>query len=758
MLRDWGPAFAGSGIWQPLRIVGTSAATLISATVHQTHASRLTDSERAALKLQAGDVTLRISAFFEVGPSTPLPTTGSLCVSLDLTSTGGQVIGKCASVTLGPYPPPDVLGQYTADIVIVAPAAAVQLWWPAGYGAQPLSPLTVSFVDHAAVSTSLTLQVGFRTTELLRAPGPAGLQNGTSFTFLVNGLPIFAKGANMIPVTSFHGAATDADLVAPLQALLDTGGNIVRVWGGGVYQREALYAFADTHGILVWQEFAFACAMYPRDSAFLASVSAEVTYQLRRLASHPSMLVFGGNNENEVALGWFDVTLAHRDVYLVDYVKIFLDTVRAAVINEIGEEVPFVSSSPSRGPQSLNPYTQLWGSGESNDEGDVHFYNYNDDCGDVSTLPRARFVSEFGFQSLPSLLTYAPVLSQADGDYGWNSTMMNYRQRHGQGNEQMRAMMALHFNLPDAADPTQQFDDWIYLTQATQSLCYRTALTYWRRIKSEAPGQTMGIIYWQLNDIWQGPTWSSLEYGGRWKGLHYEVARAYAPLIISGHYDNSSDVAVVYLTSDIPKALTAINVSVDIVAYASGTVLSSYNSMEDLAALESRRIYILTSISEEFNEAGCASLSACFLRLRASGGASAPDAEILPAPLKTAPLQYPTFNLSGWSAGSYVGQERSFDSTPLLTSASFTLSSDVVAAYVFLETPLAGRFSDGSFTLLPDEPRAMSFQSAAGSPGFTLDQLQQSVRVRSIRETYAGTATDAANEDRDQQQVDLASE
>lgn len=130
----------------------------------------------------------------------------------------------------------------------------------------------------------------------------------------------------------------------------------------------------------------------------------------------------------------------------------------------------------------------------------MHYYNYAADCANVTLLPRPRFVSEFGFQSLPSLYTWASV-TDADEDWQWNSTLMGYRQRHPDGNAQLRAQMQIHFNLPTATEQQQQFSDWVYLTQAVQSLCYRTAFQHWRRIKQETPGRTMGIIYWQLNDV-----------------------------------------------------------------------------------------------------------------------------------------------------------------------------------------------------------------------------------------------------------------
>jgi len=733
---DWGPAFAASGIWLPMRLVAFQQARLVQTAVHQYHSNEMSERHRAALKLQQGDVLLRVSAYARVGDNNAAVQT-KLCVNLALQA-GAQ--SNCTVVTLSPFAR-DLLGHVYSEVWLTVPASSVQLWWPVGYGAQPLSTLTTILTDASGSASSLARRVGLRTVELVRETGPEG-QNGTSFYYRVNSVPVFAKGANLIPLSSFHGTESADDVRRVMQAMLHANGNIVRVWGGGVYQLDALYDYADEVGLLVWQELSFACAMYPRDAAFLSNVRREVAWQVRRLASHASILVFGGNNENEVALTWYPETIANRDHYLVDYVKLYLDTVRDQVLQELQTDVPFVTSSPSRGPESEEPYTQLWGSAQSADFGDMHYYNYDADCSDIATLPRARFVSEFGFQSLPSLHTLAPVLDASQGDYGWNSSMMFYRQRHPQGNEQLRAQMALHFQLPDAADPTQQFADWIYLTQAVQAVCYRTALSFWRRIKQETPGRTMGTIYWQLNDLWQAPTWSSLEYGGRWKSLHYEVARAFAPLIVTGSVDNTTGVPTVrvYATSDVNDALNG-KVQLSVNSWAGAGTSSTDTLVVSLQPLESTMV-LEASLASILAGAKCANAAACYIALGGtftvlSTGSQipAPRSEILPAKLRDVQLARPKLSLGHFVAGSADPSHPGF-----LTSASFSVETDVPAAVVWLDTALEGRFSDNAFGVLDaGENRTVTFHAAEfPQTSFTLAQLQQSLTVRSLRDSYSG--------------------
>lgn len=782
---DWGPAFATSGIWQLIFIHAFNRAVMTQLSVLQYHDGKPSDEldginnedamEKPDLSKQHpasdkgngdGDVWLRVQPFFDVATNSATskpcsPPVGTLCASVDLFGKGS--VSDCVHVSLQG---PDLVGSYTASMWLRVPAESVQLWWPNGYGKQPLTDVTANFtldqqgrnmVD-APITTSLKRRIGFRTVQLVRETGPIG-QQGVSFYFKVNSVPIFIKGANLIPFDSFHARVTAANITRILSSLLATGANTVRVWGGGVYQRDLLYDYADENGLLVWHEFAFACAMYPRDHSFLRLVRKEVLEQTRRVASHPSLLILGGNNENEAALDWFEITKQHRDIYLVDYTKLYLDTVMHEVMSELhGSQLPFVTSSPSRGPQSEHPYTQLWGAAQSPDFGDMHYYNYDVDCSDVRYLPRARFVSEFGFQSLPSLHTWSSVTDANEGDLAWNSTLMYYRQRHPNGNAQLRDQMARHFKLPpldDENNPRAQastsssspFDSWVYLTQSVQSLCYRTWIQHWRRIKQETPGRTMGVLYWQLNDIWQGPTWSSLEWGGRWKMLHYTIKRSFAPVMISGYHDQSTDQVYVYMTSDWPAAVKG-TYTVAVTSWRRGRLLSMSDSYQ-LESLQSIRI-LEVPLKEWYMKAGCTSLSDCFLMLEATGSAASidgkndgvsitiPPSEVITTPIRDAILSKPNFSLTNFQPGRLARTQKAVDGAKdaMLLSGSFMLSSDVTAPYVMVDTPLMGHFNDGGFILEGCTKRNITFEAFDEDGAFTLQQLQQSIRVRSIRDTY----------------------
>jgi beta-mannosidase len=489
------------------------------------------------------------------------------------------------------------------------------LWWPRGFGEPHLYTLRVVYESTSAEAQTITRKIGLRTVELVQDPvdaaagAGAGQQVGVSaagepedaprgsasrsgkasvdgrsslytvpaatFYLQVNGVPIFAKGANFIPMDVFPNRVTQEDRAYMLHAAAASNMNMIRVWGGGLYQPDDFYDLADELGLMVWQEMMLACALYPRNDEFLSNVAQEVVEQVTRLASHPSIVVWGGNNENEVALGWFSASNMNRDLYVSDYSKLYGDTVYSSIRAVDGGQRVWVDSSPSNGLLSADPYAKLWGSASTETAGDTHYYNYQDDCEETTNFQQSRFVSEFGFQAMPSFLAYQPVTIPED--WKASSDMMEFRQRHEDGNSQIRAQIERHFLIPPEQCPGQSdvtqkdlFDSYLYLTQVQQSRCYETGINKWRQMRSEESVQTMGILYWQLNDIWQGASWSSIEWNGRWKPLQYMVRRAYADISVSfsGPHDYNSDSAE---GSDTPLEVWAVNdlkdvdVSLDIV-------------------------------------------------------------------------------------------------------------------------------------------------------------------------------------------------
>ncbi|XP_061699521.1 beta-mannosidase isoform X2 [Syngnathoides biaculeatus] len=338
-----------------------------------------------------------------------------------------------------------------------------------------------------------------------------------------------------------------------LQSAADANMNVLRVWGGGVYERDAFYDTCDEMGLMVWQDFMFACATYPTEDDFVRTVREEVLQQVWRLKSHPSIIVWSANNENEAALAadWFRIPAWRRPVYLKDYVSLYVDNVMALVKQEDPSR-PFLVSSPTNGAESeregyvaADPYDPRFG--------DTHFYSYVHDCWDWRAFPRARFASEYGFQSWPSLSTLRPVSVPAD----WNlsSRFASHRQHHPHGNWQMLQQAAVHFRLPAAA---ADFAGTVYLTQVMQAQCVKAQTEFYRRSRSELVGglgNTMGALYWQLNDIWQAPSWSSLEFGGKWKMLHYLAADFFADVLPVAFEDDDDDALFIYAVSDLSQDL-----------------------------------------------------------------------------------------------------------------------------------------------------------------------------------------------------------
>ncbi|KJE94140.1 mannosidase [Capsaspora owczarzaki ATCC 30864] len=626
------------------------------------------------------------------------------------------------------------------------------LWWPVGYGAQHLYNITLTLyplkADPADIDALVarplrpedtssdgsvtnasplhempyyarSRSIGVRSVQLVEEP--LANQTGLSFYFVINGLAIYAKGANWIPADAFHTRVTPAKINHLLQSAVAANMNMVRVWGGGIYQPEIFYDLCDQKGLLVWQELMFACALYPRSAIFTSLVTVEVQQQVQRLSTHPSIIIWGGNNEVEAALNWYDVPNVAPQVYSVDYWQLFADVVRTAVL-KADPNRPFVDSSPSKGLLSESPYVKRWGDVGGTAYGDVHFYDYADDCQSVAIYPQARFVSEFGFQSFPSFQTWLAVTTSEDWSY--DSALMQFRQRHPQGTDQLVAQLKRHFRTPtpnatsDQATQQEHFEQWCYLTQIQQSLCYETAISNWRRLKGE-DAHTMGVLYWQLNDIWQGPTWSSIEWSGRWKMLHYHAKRFFAPFMVSSYVDASNSLHV-HVTSDLLTAESG-SVVLELRAYSTGALDSSSSVSFSVGALGSVEIYA-DAVSNLLKKSGC-TITSCFVRMlgETNSGLNV-TAHAFLAEFSQVTLPQPTITITSVSLVNS-------------TVAEVRLSASTVALFVFIETTIvdAGYFSDNGFTLLPSEVAVLTFTSTTP---LDLSAFSNSLHVRSLRDTY----------------------
>lgn len=412
----------------------------------------------------------------------------------------------------------------------------IQRWWPNGEGKAVLYPLTLTIG-----AQEVTKRIGFRT---LTVKTEEDEQGGKGMVFSVNGRDIFAKGGNWIPMDALFSRITKDRYEELLQACADANMNMIRVWGGGLYEHEAFYDLCDEKGLLIWQDCMFSCAMYPSNPEFLASVEAELRYQVPRLKDHPSLALWCGNNEDLGAITWYEESRKNRDRYVIDYDRLN-EGVVARVIAELDPGRTWWPSSPSAGP---GDFSDNW---HNDSRGDMHFWSvwHEGKRFEAYYEINPRFVSEFGYQSFPSLSTvasYAPPTM-------WNLTspVMEHHQKNDRGNSIIIENFSRYFRFPS------DFEQMLYLSQVQQAMAMKMAIEYWRTTMPHC----MGTLYWQLNDNWPVASWSSIDYTGKWKLLHYAAKRFYAPALPIAYQKEDGKVEV-YVVHDGPKPIMDAKLSV----------------------------------------------------------------------------------------------------------------------------------------------------------------------------------------------------
>jgi len=469
---DWGPRFVTAGIWRDIRLEGWSGNRLVDVGVSQAHAPD-------------GSVTLSIR------PELLRPD-GSATISWRL--------------GLGPKA---VLSGTGPSAVVREPS----LWWPSGQGGQPLYDLEVDVAgsDGSPVG-SWRRRIGLRTVSLDQHRD----KWGTSFQFLVNGRALFAKGANWIPAHSFVAGLPRGAYARDLEAAVAANMNMVRVWGGGIYESEDFYDLCDELGLLVWQDFMFACTLYPGDNAFIDSSRQEAEYQVRRLRHRSCLALWCGNNE-VWGINAHELMDPKKKGLRGDYERLFHEAL-PEVVERLGGATPYWPSSPWRGDEDTGHPA-----GEA--RGDTHFWDVWHGRNPVKDYERwnFRFASEFGMQSYNSLPTQATFCPASDGNiFG---TVMEDHQKNKGGNQVILDYVSRRYRFPkDQAS-------LIYLSQLNQVHCVQTGTEHYRR---NMP-QCMGALYWQLNDCWPVASWSSIEFTGRWRALHHAARRFFAPALVSAH-------------------------------------------------------------------------------------------------------------------------------------------------------------------------------------------------------------------------------
>jgi beta-mannosidase len=549
-----------------------------------------------------------------------------------------------------------------------------RLWWPSGNGEQALYTLTVDLPCEI-----VTRQIGLRTVELITTPDAAG----SRFAFKVNGREIFCRGANWIPADALFSLSSPEKTEDLLQSAKAANMNMIRVWGGGFYEQDYFYDLCDRLGLMVWQDFMFACNLYPSTEDFLDNVTLEVDYQVGRLSSHPSIALWCGDNELVGALTWFDESKKDRDRYLVSYDR--LNRTIEQAMKKAAPDAIWWPSSPASG------YLDFGDAWHADGSGDMHYWSvwHENKSFDNYRSVRPRFCSEFGFQSytsLPVINTYADAK-----DMNVASPVMELHQKNAGGNERIAGTMFRYFRFP------KDFPNFVYLSQIQQGLAIKTAVEYWRSLKPHC----MGTIYWQLNDTWPVASWSSLDYGGRWKAMHYLVRRFFQP------------VAVAAIPSEDGKAIRFSLVN---------------DTLEDVSV--DLNISILTLKGERRH-------------LKSVQAMCSPDAAVTAASVDVSDI--PADTLLAWQftasngtggEGHYVhGTYKALELEPAgLTvtheyveengAVDINITAKGLALFVMIETEVEGKYSDNAFDLASGESRRITFTPAKPLEGGKLPEFR----------------------------------
>jgi len=646
---DWGPCLPTMGIWRDVELVGHSGPRITYTKSRQDHHD------------DGVDLTV------DVGLDVPTDCEATLTASV-----AGATETTTVSIDGG-------TAEHTLELTVADP----DLWWPNGYGDQPLYDLTVTVEsDHDTETT--TDRVGFREIELCREED----DTGESFFFEVNGVPVFAKGANWIPMEALHGRIDETEYADLLDSAASANMNMIRVWGGGHYERDAFYERCDELGLLVWQDFMFACSLYPADDGFRETVASEARYQVRRLANHPSLALWCGNNENEQGLHNWWADEDHIDSLEADYEAIFLETLDQ-IVTEEDPSRPYWSASPSSGREYDDPYMT--------ERGDIHYWDvwHSGASFDAYEETEPRFVSEFGYQSFPSPELLASILPE--NELNPTAPLMEHHQRSPGGNGRILSRMTDNFRTPFS------FGDFAYLSQIQQSMAMQTAIEHWRRRKPH----TMGALYWQLNDLWPCASWSSIEYGGDWKASQYVARRIFAPLLVSTTVTDEG--VSVWLTSDRPEAisgtLTVTVWTLDGERVHTESHDTTVSPLDSTAALT----VDIDAVASEIDP------SNCLVRADFDGPVESYPSVAFQEPYKRLDLRVPDIKVD-------------------VEGASVTLETDVPALWVSLDAPLSGAFSDNYFHLLPGESRTITVESDADRAAITSALAE--LDVTHLRETH----------------------
>jgi beta-mannosidase len=634
---DWGPRYVTCGVWQPVYFEFWNEAKIGDFHIRQNHV----DAENAELT-----AVLEIEASKEGSASIVVMDDGRSFRVLQ-----SEVLLKKGKNT------------FSFPVTIKKP----KLWWPNGLGGQPLTAFHSRLMMGGKLIDRAVRRIGLRSAELRQEPDSWG----KSFMFVVNGIPVFAKGGNWIPADNFVTRISHEKYRHLLQSCRDANMNMLRVWGGGIYEQDEFYDLCDELGILVWQDFMFACSMYPGDQGFLDTVQEEAVYQVRRLRNHPSLVLWCGNNEIETAWfhwGWKE---AVPSGVWDDY---------RAIFHEI---LPSVCSAydPGRYYWPSSPSSNLEADANDPGMGDGHYWGVWHAALPFEAYEEQfhRFQSEYGFQSFPEMKTVQTYTLPQDRDI--ESSVMLAHQKHPRGNQLIREYMLRHFPKP------KDFPSFLYLSQVLQAEGIKIGAEHFRRIMPRC----MGSLYWQINDCWPVASWSSIDYFGRWKALQYYARRFYSPVLVSTH-EVDGEIQVTIISDRIEPIQARLHCTL---MDFDGNIQREETLPVTIAPLQSQVLDRFQK--EDWLQGQDPKKVFLFLEVR-KGKESLSSNTLFFEPMKDLPLPKPAI-----------------DSRIIPRGGGFQiiLSADQLARGVYLSTEKAeGFFSDNYFDLIPGNDKMLTFLPA----------------------------------------------
>lgn len=651
---DWGPKYITSGIWQDVEL-------------HVWNTAKIHNLNYSIEKLDSSIVVVNLQVIIEADKN--------FNGNFYLNTLNKELKYEFKNIAIKKG-----VNEYLFKIEINNP----KLWWARNIGEPFLYKFETTLINKKQILDSAKINIGLRTIELIKEPD----NFGESFYFKLNGVPVFMKGANYIPQSSFPGNIQDEQYRKIISDAIKANMNMLRVWGGGIYEKDIFYELCDEAGILIWQDFMFANTMYPNDSSFLENIRKEAKYQVKRLSKHPSLAFWCGNNEiNEAWHNWGWATgYSEKDSAEIwnNYVDIFHE-ILPKTIKEISPGIAYTSSTP------------LFGRGNprSSFEGDNHYWYVWHDAYDFDWYNKVtgRFMSEFGFQSFPSMETieYFDTSKNKEVD----SEIMLAHQKHAKGNFLIKHYMKDFYPVPE------NFEDFIYISQLLQAEGIRTGILSQRRAKSFC----MGSLYWQLNDCWPAISWSGIDYSGNWKALHYFVKDDFKNIIIDPYINKDS--LEIFIVSDSLKDLNT-NLKLTLMDF-EGKI--KYSDTIPLIILKnSSKLVYKKAIAEALNY-------------------NKPNTNILLLELIHNKKVLDTRNV-------YFAKQKNLEITefkistkinPIYNGYEFILTSNTLIKNLYIHSPNKGQWSDNFFDLLPNLEKKVIFKTQE-----KLDTIRNVIEFKSL--------------------------